>query len=159
MRPMRRQDRAVTDPEKIAAVLDACPVCRLGFCDQGRPYVVPVNFGHAVEDGRHVFYFHGAPEGRKVDLIRQTGWACIEMDEGYQLHRAEAACGYSAAFRSVIGEGPVVILENLEEKRHALALIMAHAAGSGDWEFPEAAARAVCVYKLTAEELSCKEHL
>lgn len=159
MRPMRRQDREVTDPEKISAVIDACTHCRLGFCDQGRAYIVPVNFGHAVENGQHVFYFHGAPEGRKVDLIRETGWAGIEMDEGYQLHRAETACGHSAAFRSIIGGGPIVILEDLEEKRRALSRIMAHAAGSGDWEFPEAAVRALCVYKLTAEELSCKEHL
>ena len=67
MRPMRRQDRAVTDPEKIAAVLDACPVCRLGFCDQGRPYVVPVNFGHAVEDGRHVF-------GMDRQMMEKVSW-------------------------------------------------------------------------------------
>ena len=159
MRPMRRQDREVTDPERISAVIDACTHCRLGFCDQGRTYIVPVNFGHAVEYGQHVFYFHGAPEGRKIDLIRETGWAGIEMDEGYQLHRAEKACGHSAAFRSIIGGGPIVILEDLEEKRRALSRIMAHTAGSGDWEFPEAAVRAVCVYKLTAEELSCKEHL
>ena len=159
MRPMRRQDREVTDPEKISAVIDACTHCRLGFCDQGRAYIVPVNFGHAVENGQHVFYFHGAPEGRKIDLIRETGWAGIEMDEGYQLHRAETACGHTAAFRSIIGGGPIVILEDSEEKRRALSRIMAHAAGSGDWAFPEAAVRALCVYKLTAEELSCKEHL
>ena len=156
---MRRAEREVTELNQLEEILRECQVVRIGAQDQEGLFVVPVNFGHAVEDGRHVFYFHGAGEGRKVDLIRQTGWACVEMDEGYQLHRAEAACGHSAAFRSIIAEGPVVILEDLEEKRHALALIMAHAAGSGDWEFPEAAARAVCVYKLTAEELSCKEHL
>ena len=125
MRPMRRQDREVTDPEKISAVIDACTHCRLGFCDQGRAYIVPVNFGHAVENGQHVFYFHGAPEGRKIDLIRETGWAGIEMDEGYQLHRAETACGHTAAFRSIIGGGPIVILEDSEEKRRALAGVLA----------------------------------
>lgn len=61
--------------------------------------MVPVNFGYAVEDGRTVFYFHGAREGRKIDLIRDTGWACMQMEEGYQLHRADRACGHSAAFR------------------------------------------------------------
>ena len=67
MRPMRRQDRAVTDPEKIQAVIDDCEVCRLGFQDGRGVYVVPVNFGHALENGRHIFYFHGAQEGRKLD--------------------------------------------------------------------------------------------
>ena len=159
MRPMRRQDRAVTDPEKIQAVIDACEVCRLGFCGQGRPYVVPVNFGHTVEDGRHVFYFHGAAEGRKVDLIRESGWACIEMEEGYQLKPAEQACRYTAAFRSVIAEGPAVILETAEEKLRGLAAILRQSTGKADWEFPDAAVDTVCVCKLTAEALSCKEHL
>lgn len=159
MRPMRRKDRLVTDPEKIQSVIDACVCCRLGFCDQGRAYIVPVSFGHTLEDGRHVFYFHSAPEGRKIDLIRETGWAGIEMDEGYALHRADRACAHSAAFRSIIGGGPVVFVEDPEEKRRALSLLMAHTAGSGDWEFPEAALKTVAVCKLTAEELSCKEHL
>ena len=111
MRPMRRQDRAVTAPEKIRAVIDACEVCRLGLQDGRGVYVVPVNFGHTVEGGRHVFYFHGAAEGRKVDLVRRNGWAGFELDTGYRLQGAEAACGYTAAFQSVIGEGPIRVVE------------------------------------------------
>lgn len=53
--------------------------------------MVPVNFGHTVEGGRHVFYFHGAAEGRKVDLVRRNGWAGFELDTGYRLQGAEAA--------------------------------------------------------------------
>ena len=143
MRPMRRQDRAVTAPEKVRAVIDACEVCRLGLQDGRGVYVVPVNFGHTVEGGRHVFYFHGAAEGRKVDLVRRNGWAGFELDTGYRLQGAEAACGYTAAFQSVIGEGP----------------IMRQATCCGDWTFPDAAVDAVCVLRLDAEELSCKEHL
>ena len=159
MRPMRRKDRAVTDPERINGVIAACSVCRLGFCDGAKPYVVPVNFGHAVESGRHVFYFHGAAEGRKADLIRQTGWACIEMEEGYALRPAEAACGYTAAFRSVIAEGPIAAVEDREEKRRGLTAVMRQATGREDWTFPDAAVDAVCVLRLEAEALSCKEHL
>lgn len=159
MRPMRRQDRAVTDPEKISAVIGGCQVLRLGLRDGKGVYVVPVNFGHAVEDGRHVFYFHGAAEGRKVDLIRESGWACIEMEEGYRLQPADKACGYTAAFRSIIAEGPAVILETAEEKRAGLGAILRQSTGRADWEFPDAAVDAVCVCKLTAEALSCKEHL
>ncbi len=117
MRPMRRQDRAVTDPEKIRAVIDACEVCRLGFQDGRGVYVVPVNFGHAVEDGRHVFYFHGA------------------------------------------AEGPIRVVEDPSEKRRGLAAIMRQSTEKADWTFPAGAVDAVCVLRLEAEELSCKEHL
>ena len=131
MRPMRRQDRAVTAPEKIRAVIDACEVCRLGLQDGRGVYVVPVNFG----------------------------WAGFELDTGYRLQGAEAACGYTAAFQSVIGEGPIRVVETAEEKRRGLAAIMRQATCCGDWTFPDAAVDAVCVLRLDAEELSCKEHL
>ena len=153
MRPMRRQDRAVTAPEKVRAVIDACEVCRLGLQDGRGVYVVPVNFGHTVEGGRHVFYFHGAAEGRKVDLVRRNGWAGFELDTGYRLQGAEAACGYTAAFQSVIGEGPIRVVETAEEKRRGLAAIMRQATCCGDWTFPDAAVDAVCVLRLDAQSL------
>ena len=46
-----------------------------------------------------------------------------------------------------------------EERRRGLAAIMRQATCCGDWTFPDAAVDAVCVLRLDAEELSCKEHL
>ena len=63
------------------------------------------------------------------------------------------------AFQSVIGEGPIRVVETAEEKRRGLAAIMRQATCCGDWTFPDAAVDAVCVLRLDAEELSCKEHL
>lgn len=157
---MRRKDREITDPERIRQIVDGCHCCRLGLCDRGRAYIVPLNFGYSQDgDGGYTFYFHGAKEGRKIDLMRSDSWAGFEMDTGYQVHEAEQACGWSAAFCSIIGGGEVTFLEDLEEKRRALSHIMAHNSGRGDWDFPEAAVRAVCVYQLKVRELSCKEHL
>ena len=104
---MRRQDREVTDPGKIDRVIAACHCCRLGFCDQGKAYIVPLNFGYAVEDGKYVFYFHGAKEGRKIDLIRAGGTVGFELDTHYKLNEGDSACAYSARFQSVIGTGSV----------------------------------------------------
>ena len=115
--------------------------------------------GRAVRDGRHVFYIHGAAEGRKLDLVRRNGWAGFELDTGYRLQGAEKACGYTAAFRSVIGEGPIRVVEDPSEKCRGLTAIMRQATGQADWEFPDGAVDAVCVLRLEAEELSCKEHL
>ena len=155
---MRRKDREVTDPEKIERILSRCECCRLGFCDHGRAYIVPLSFGHTRRNGTYVFYFHGANEGRKLDLIRETGWAGFEMDTGYRLKPADRACGYSAAFQSMIGGGSVSFVEDPEEKKKALACIMAHYSERTDWEFPETALQAVTVFQLEVEELSCKEH-
>ena len=66
---MRRADRAVTDRERILQVIESCECCRVGFsCPEGA-YIVPLNFAF-VPGAPDRFYFHGAQEGRKADLIR-----------------------------------------------------------------------------------------
>lgn len=155
---MRRKDREVTGQEKIDGIIRDCYCCRLGFCDQGRAYVVPLSFGFVREDGRRVFYFHSAREGRKIDLIRRTGYAGFEMDTHYKLNESEKACGYSARFRSVIGGGSVSLVEEPEEKQAGLRAIMLQSTGRDQWEFSPEMLAAVCVFKLEVEELSCKEH-
>lgn len=157
---MRRTDREVTDPARIREIIDQCHCCRLGLCGQGRAYIVPLNFGYSQDaSGAYTFYFHGAQEGRKLSLMRADPWAGFEMDTGFRLHEAAKACGWSAAFCSVIGGGEIVFLEKPEEKRQALGHIMAHLSGREDWDFPDAAVESTCVYKLEVRELSCKEHL
>lgn len=158
MKAMRRHDREITDPEKIARIMEDCHCCRLGFCDEDRAYIVPLNFGHAVENGKHVFYFHSAQEGRKIDLIRRTGRASFEMDTGFRLNAAEQACGWSAAFQSIIGEGAVTFVEAPEEKRRALDRIMAHYTGKTGWDYPDGMVDVTCIFRLEVEELACKEH-
>ena len=156
---MRRKDREITDPQRIEEVVADCHCCRLGFCDEGRAYIVPLNFGYVRRDGGYTFYFHGAKEGRKIDLIRKGGYVAFEMDTHYQLNPGDTACDYSARFCSVVGGGAVSFVETPDEKRAALNMIMAHNTGKGHWEYPDRMIDAVCVFQLEATELSCKEHL
>jgi len=156
---MRRKDREVTDPAVIRDIISRCECCRLGLCDEGRAYIVPLSFGFVEKDGHYTFYFHGAGEGRKLDLIRRTGWAAFEMDTHYKLHEAERPCGYSARFQSVMGGGPVRIVEDSAEKEAALRALMLHTAGRGGWTFMPGDLDSVTVFRLDAEELSCKEHI
>ena len=80
------------------------------------------------------------------------------MDTNYLLHEADIACGYSARFQSVIGNGVVSMIDALEEKRHALSVIMEHHTGKKDWTFEDKMLEAVAVFKLEVTKLSCKEH-
>lgn len=156
---MRRKDREVTDQQRIGEIIAACPCCRLGFCEEGKAYIVPLNFGYEEKDGGYVFYFHSAKEGRKIDLIRKTHYAAFEMDANMEVYGKDTACSYAARFQSVMGSGTVSFVEEKEEKLHALRAIMRHNTGKEDFDFEENMLCAVCVFKLTAEELSCKEHL
>lgn len=159
MRPMRRKDRAITDPAKIRAVLAECQVCRLGLRDGERVYVVPLNFGLAEREGKQFLYFHGAKEGRKADLIRQGGYACFEMDTGYRLQSGEQACDYTAAFRSIIGEGTVAEVTDPSEKETGLNAVMRQCTGLDRWTYGPAMLDAVGIFRLEVESLTCKEHL
>ena len=160
MREMRRKDRQVTDPEKIREIIAACDCCHLGLCDYGRAYIVPLDFGFTEREGRYTFYFHSARAGRKIDLIRQAGWASFEMDTGHEAVPDETACEYTARFQCVMGGGPVSLLETAEEKRAGLAAVMAHVSGeAGPWTFSEAMLERTQVIRLKAEELTCKVHL
>ena len=117
---MRRADREITNPAEIEAILRRAVVCRLAMCDQTRPYVVPLCFGY--DDG--VLYFHSAPEGKKLDLIRTHPDVCFEVDIEAQVIPAAKPCAWSMRYRSVVGWGHASLIEDLEAKRRALAVIM-----------------------------------
>ncbi len=58
---MRRKDKEITDPKIISEILDLSEICRLGMVDDGRAYIVPVNYAH--KDG--AIYIHSAMHGKK----------------------------------------------------------------------------------------------
>ena len=155
---MRREDREVTDPKRIADVISRCSCCRIGFYDDGEVYIVPLNFGYEIKDDTYILYFHGAKEGRKIDLIQKNPHVGFEMDTDYALNEADMACGYSARFQSIIGNGIVNIVSELEEKKRGLSLLMEHNTGKREWNFDEKMLNAVAIFKLVVSKMSCKEH-
>ena len=64
---MRRQDREITEFGKLMEIINRCDVCRLALNDDGYPYILPLNFGTEVHDGKLTLYFHSA-----------LGWAIRE---------------------------------------------------------------------------------
>lgn len=155
---MRRKDREITDLTQIKEIMEACSCCHLGLSDEKYPYIVPLNFGFKEENGRFTLYFHGAKEGRKIELIRKHPDACFEMETGYALKKDELACNHSAAFQSIIGEGTVTLLGAPEEKKEGLRQIMLHNTGKADWDFPDKMLETTCVIKFEVAELACKVH-
>lgn len=104
---MRRKDREITDNNEIDKIINECNCVRLGLNDDGKVYIVPLNFGFEHDDDKRRFYFHSAKEGRKIDLLKKTKSAGFEMDTGFSIMEGKTACDYSAKYKSVIGEGNV----------------------------------------------------
>jgi len=156
---MRRSDREVTDETVIDEIINSCDSIRLGMCDGNIPYVVPLSFGYRNADGRRTFFFHCAKVGRKLDIISKFPKVCFELDSGYEIKPSDKACGYTAAYKSIIGYGNVSVVEEPEKKEEAMQTVMKKYSGRDDWSFNEAQLMAVCVLKLDVTELSCKVHL
>ena len=155
---MRRHDREVTERAKIDEIIESCDCLRLGLNAEGGAYIVPLSFGYAPGEPAR-FYFHSAMEGRKVSVIGSGAKAGFELDCAHALGEAELGCKHTYFFRSVIGTGFVRPVEDLEEKRRALALIMAHYRKDRAFSFTDEQARTVAVFCLTVETMTAKEHV
>ena len=153
---MRRSDREITDEKRIDTFIRKEHIIRVAFYDDGDIYIVPVNYGYAKEEGKHVFYFHGAKAGRKYDLAMGKPKVGFEIDGSYELITGEMACDHSATFQSVIGTGRLSVLSEMEEKQKGLGVIMKQVTGTEVWKYDEGLLQAVAVFKLEVEKLSCK---
>lgn len=151
---MRRKDREVTDFAEMIAIMEKCDVCRIALNNDGYPYILPLNFGMAVKDGRAELYFHGAPEGTKYELIQRDNRASFEMDCEHVLHLGQDNCSCTMDYESVIGRGHIEIVSD-EEKLDALQILMKHYR-EGDFPFQQAVVEKTKVFKLVVEQMTGK---
>jgi nitroimidazol reductase NimA-like FMN-containing flavoprotein (pyridoxamine 5'-phosphate oxidase superfamily) len=154
---MRRKDREIVDVGEKLKIIDENKVCRLALSDNDRPYIVPLNYGYSFENDTLTLYFHGAKEGRKMDIIQKNPSACFEIDCEGGLIEGSAPCNYSYAYKSVIGFGRMTVADAPDEKKDGLTKIMAHQTGNqGPYHFNEKMLEQVVVYKMTVDEFTGK---
>lgn len=154
---MRRQDREVKDWDQIVQIMDGCDTCRLGLIDGKRVYIVPLSFGYVIQDGKVSLYFHGAKQGRKLDLMSDGGEAAFEMDRSFGI-RAIGDGHYTMAYQSVCGYGKVAFVENRKEKENALRVLLSHYSAERMMDFSDAVYEQTCVFRLDVTEITCKEN-
>jgi nitroimidazol reductase NimA-like FMN-containing flavoprotein (pyridoxamine 5'-phosphate oxidase superfamily) len=151
---MRRKDLEVTEKAQLIEIVERCKVCRLGIAAQP-PYIVPMNFGYEWDD-RLTLYFHSAPKGRKIGLLREHPLAAFEMDCDHALVTGSTACRYGYTYASLIGEGHVRFIEDYAGKMRALRAIMHRVTGRSDYPYDEPAVKSVAVFALDAASVCGK---
>jgi len=119
--PMRRKERAITDRAEIDRILASEKVMHLALCADNVPFLVPVFYAY---DG-NVLYFHSAPAGSKIDILKQNDRVCFEVSVDHGVIEDERACDFEARHRTVIGTGRAVFVEDEAEKIAALDRIVA----------------------------------
>ena len=168
-RMMRRADREVTDCEQIEGIIAACRIVHVGYADAEGLTIVPLNFGYewqrregagtGDELAGLTLYIHSASIGRKLDAIRAAGNAldvAFSMETDCEVIAGRTPCNWGEAFKSIVGNGTASIIDDLDEARQGLALLMKQQAGMEHAEFTDQQVRAVTVWKVEADYLTAK---
>ena len=152
---MTRREREITDIAEMVEILNNSKVLHLGLVDKGMPYIVPMNYGYEMDEGRLTIYLHGAYKGYKMDVIKQNPVCCFEMECGLAPFEGDIACRYGMIYQSLMGRGEIKIIDDMQEKKKALKLLMLEQTGK-DFEFSDPMANAVCVMRIDVSEYTAK---
>lgn len=149
---MRRSAQALAQ-EQTLAILERAPYGILGLVDKtGQPYTVPLHF--VMKNGR--LYFHCAKEGYKMDCIRYNSRVSVSVVEKSAVVPEIASTDY----RSATAQGYARLVEDAEEKRQILELLLQKfCAGfleEGKREIGGALEK-TCIVEITLQEASGKQ--
>ncbi len=153
---MTRREREVTDLEEIIGILDRAKIVHVGMVDGDRPYVVPMNYGYTMCEGKLTLYLHGANRGRKLDVLRANPNVFVEIDTDIIPFEGEVACKYGLCYSSIMGEGVAEIVEETEQKKKALSLLMKTQTGK-NFEFEDKMVSVVSVIRIDVAEYTAKK--
>jgi nitroimidazol reductase NimA-like FMN-containing flavoprotein (pyridoxamine 5'-phosphate oxidase superfamily) len=137
--------------EEIEEIIAKCEVCNLSMVDNnGLPYVVPMNFGYQ----NNTIYFHGAPKGKKFDILKNNPKVCISFSTDHELRyqNEKVACSWSMKYRSVIAYGKVKFIDESEKKIEALNIVMKNYTDK-EFKYSPPSIREVSVFKVEVDKM------
>lgn len=118
MHQLRRKEKAISDSKEMISILREAEHITIAMSMDDEPYLVTLS--HAYDEKRRCIYFHCAREGRKIDILRANNvvWGQGLIDGGYM----QGKCDH--LFETTQFRGRVTFVEDLEEKEHALRLMI-----------------------------------
>lgn len=116
---MRRLDRQIDDNE-ISDILEKGRYAVIAMCSEGEPYIVTLSYGYDTK--QKVLYMHTGTIGQKIDILKRNPNVCATVidDLGYIMDE----CGHQ--YRSVVMEGKITFVDQLEEKIRGMEVILNH---------------------------------
>ena len=118
MHTIRQEKLACRDNEQIQQFLSTARTGCLGLADGENPYVVPLNFIWM----NNALYFHGAAQGRKVNIIQTNPNCCFTIYEEYGTMANPIPAKTDTAYMSVMLFG---VLEEVNDLTEATAVMQA----------------------------------
>lgn len=156
MNGLTRREREVTYLNEIIKILDKAKVVHIGMVDDGEAYVVPMNYGYTMEEGKLTLWLHGALRGRKLDVMRKNPRVFFELDCDIEPFEGDIACRYGISYASVMGRGAALITEDIEEKKKGLSILMKTQTGK-DFTFEDKMTTIVSVIRIDVSDYTAKK--
>jgi nitroimidazol reductase NimA-like FMN-containing flavoprotein (pyridoxamine 5'-phosphate oxidase superfamily) len=123
----RHANRARVDRSELFEVLHTALICHLGVIMDGHPVILPTVFGvdpQGPDDGGSL-YLHGSVASRSL-LAAHEQDICVTCTHIDGLVLARSAFHHSMNYRSAVVIGRGRIVDDPDEKRHALDLVVDH---------------------------------
>ena len=155
MQGMTKRERQITDRDQILHILDTGKVLHLGLAVDNEPYVVPMNYGYTMEDGKLVLYLHSALRGKKLDMIRANPKVFFEIDCDLMPFEGRVPCQYGLVYSSIMGRGEARLVEDVEQKKQAMSILMKTQTGK-DFSFEDRLVSIVAVIRIDVSEYTAK---
>ena len=116
------REKAHYDHATVHAVLDAGIVAHAAFVEDEHPVVVPMLYGR---DGETLF-LHGARKARVIRMLERNRDICLNVTLLDALVLARSAFHSSMNYRSVTVHGTPRLVDDRDQKLHAMRVISEH---------------------------------
>jgi len=156
---IRRKDRAVDDDAWITGLLRSAATGVMATVRDGQPFINTNTFVYDAD--QHVVYMHSARTGRTPENVAAGERVCFSVFEMGRLLPADRAFSMSVEYASVVAFGTARLIDDMAEKRRALALLVEryfpHLAEGTDYVPPSEEELALtAVYRIDIEAWSGK---
>lgn len=119
-RVKREHERGRYDRAIVFAILDAGFLCHVAYVLDGQPYCTPTIHWR---DG-DMLYWHGSSASRMLRHLKAGASACLTVSHLDGLVLARSGFNHSANYRSAMCFGTARIVDDSQEKAHALEAIV-----------------------------------
>jgi uncharacterized protein len=153
-RVKRMHKRALYDEATVHAILDAQPMCTVGYVFDGQPVVTPTL---QWREGHHL-YWHGSSASRMLQQCENTK-VCVNVTLFDGMVMARSAFNHSCNYRSVMAFGVAHKVIEADEKEARLKAMVDHLY-PGRWDILRAMTakelKATTVLGMELNEVSAK---
>lgn len=117
---MHKTEREIKDEKELITILKNGKFTSIAMCQDMEPYIITLSYGY--DEKNNSLYFHAALKGLKLDIIQKNPNVCATVieDMGYVPDECEQH------YRSVVFWGKMYIVEDLQQKKHGLDVLLNH---------------------------------